>query len=313
MGRAMIMSVMQDTAGNIKESSSKSEPSQDIVKIDWTKLLLSDLAPLKFIGKGSFGRVTLAQHCPSKRLVALKSVLKADLASAGDSFRSSSEGDILKRLEHPFLIKLFATLQDAGSIYFVTEYVPGGNFQQQLNTHGQLSERIVRFYSAEIVLALEYLHKNNIMYRDLKPENMMLDMDGHLKLVDFGLAKHLSQGQRRTWTQCGTAEYTAPEIVLNQGHSVAVDWWSLGVVMYEMLAGYTPFNGLEPYEIYHNIIQHGIMKFPACMSHSCRDLIKKLLETDVSKRLGAREIRSHSFFRNIDFTALKTKKTKATN
>lgn len=206
------------------------------------------------------------------------------------------------------MIKLFATLQDSSYVHFVTEYLPGGNFQRQLQTHGHFSEKIVRFYSAELILALEYLHKNNIIYRDLKPENMMLDRDGHLKLVDFGLAKRFSPGQIRTWTQCGTAEYTAPEIILNQGHSAAVDWWSLGVVMYEMVAGYTPFNGHEAYDVYQNIVKQGFLKFPTSMSHPCRDIIRKLLEADVSKRFGARDIKNHSFFRKIDFTALTMKK-----
>ncbi|XP_069158127.1 cAMP-dependent protein kinase catalytic subunit 3 isoform X2 [Procambarus clarkii] len=158
------------------------------------------------------------------------------------------------------------------------------------------------FYASEIVSALEYLHSLSVVYRDLKPENLLLDQDGHLKITDFGFAKKLTD---RTWTLCGTPEYLAPEIIQSKGHNKAVDWWALGILIYEMLAGYPPFFDDNPFGIYEKILG-GRVEWPRHLDTSAKDLIKKLLTQDRTKRLGnmkngADDVKRHRFFKNIDW------------
>ena len=167
-------------------------------------------------------------------------------------------------------------------LYMVFEYVSGGELFSYLRNAGRFSTATSAFYSAEIVSALEYLHARNIVYRDLKPENLLLDKNGHLKITDFGFAKRLTD---RTWTLCGTPEYLAPEIIQSKGHNKAVDWWALGVLIYEMLMGYPPFYDDNPFGIYEKILS-GKVEWSRHVDTTAKDLIKKLLVPDRTKRLG---------------------------
>jgi protein kinase X len=182
------------------------------------------------------------------------------------------------------------------------EYVCGGELFSYLRNAGRFSTITGNFYTAEIVSALEYLHAKSVVYRDLKPENLLLDKEGHLKITDFGFAKKLTD---RTWTLCGTPEYLAPEIIQSKGHNKAVDWWALGVLIYEMLAGYPPFYDDNPFGIYEKILS-GKIEWPKHLDPVAKDLIKKLLVQDRTKRLGnmksgAEDIKRHRWFKGVDW------------
>merc|ERR1712059_177117 len=196
-------------------------------------------------------------------------------------------GDILERVRHPFLVELLWSHQDSSFLYMLFPYVVGGELFTYLRRAGKFSPSSVLFYSAEIVSALDYLHSMGVIYRDLKPENLLLDGEGHLKIIDFGLAKLVMD---ETWTVCGTPEYLAPEIIQGDGHTKAVDWWALGVLIYEMLSGYPP--SLDPL---------------------ARNLASRLLVQNTNKRLGnlrngAQDIKKHRFFKTIDWEEVSRKK-----
>ncbi|PRW56166.1 cAMP-dependent kinase catalytic subunit beta isoform X6 [Chlorella sorokiniana] len=261
----------------------------------------------RVLGTGSFGRVSLARHRASGLVCAIKALSKAHIVKNQQIAHLRSERDILRALDHPLLVRMHGCFQDEQCVYFVMEYVPGGEFFSHLKARGKLGEEAARLYAGEVLLMFEYLHSQDIVYRDLKPENLLLDAQGHLKLTDFGFAKAI--GPRRTYTLCGTPDYLAPEIILNKGHGKAVDWWALGVLVYEMMAGYPPFYDDDPLATYRKILK-GTVTFPSHFSVTARDLIRKLLQVDLSKRYGClaggvNDIKSHPWFRPLDFAALK--------
>ncbi|XP_043525759.1 cAMP-dependent protein kinase catalytic subunit PRKX isoform X2 [Frieseomelitta varia] len=192
--------------------------------------------------------------------------------------------------------------RDEARVYMLLEFVAGGELFSYLRSAGRFSGPTSCFYAAEIVCALEYLHSKHIVYRDLKPENLLLDSQGHLKITDFGFSKKLTD---RTWTLCGTPEYLAPEIIQSKGHNKAVDWWALGVLIYEMLAGFPPFFDDNPFGIYEKILS-GRIEWPKHMDPIAKDLIKKLLIADRTKRLGnmrqgADDVKRHRWFKLVEW------------
>ena len=191
-----------------------------------------------------------------------------------------AEKEILMAVSHPFIVSLYGSSQDQECLYFILEYVVGGEFFTHLRSQGRFSEDTSRFYASEILLTFEYLHGLDIIYRDLKPENLLLDKTGHIKITDFGFAKKIDH---RTYTLCGTPDYLAPEIILNKGHGKPVDWWAMGVLIYEMMAGYPPFYDEDPMGTYQKIL-HGKLEFASHFSRGARDLVKKLLQADLTKR-----------------------------
>merc|ERR1712166_1608166 len=206
---------------------------------------------------------------------------------------------------HPFIVVLYHAFQDERNLYMLLEYIIGGELFTHLRKAGKFNNDHTRFYAAQIVMALQYLHNDSIVYRDLKPENLLLDLTGYLKITDFGFAKKVED---RTWTLCGTPEYLAPEIIQSKGHGKSVDWWALGILIYEMLAGYPPFYDENPFGIYQKILQ-GKLEFPRHFETHARDLVKKLLSADRTKRIGnlkngAEDIKKHKWFKGFDWSAL---------
>ena len=216
-----------------------------------------------------------------------------------------SEFSILRIINHPFLVNLLGYTQDDRYLYFLLEFVQGGELFTYLRNIGKLEVNHACLYAGQIVSMFEYLHSLNIVYRDLKPENLLIGSDGYLKLTDFGFAKVI---EGRTYTLCGTPEYLAPEILLNKGHGKPVDWWTLGIIIYEMLAGIDPFSDEDPMAIYQKILK-GKLKFPRSFDDHGKSLVKHLLVADLTKRFGnmkggVNDIKNHRFFNGFDWTRL---------
>ncbi|XP_065185197.1 cAMP-dependent protein kinase catalytic subunit alpha-like [Sycon ciliatum] len=243
---------------------------------------LDDFDRLKTLGTGSFGRVMLVQHKKNKQYFAMKILEKQKVVKLKQVDHTNNEKRILQSIEFPFFVNLAYTFKDNSYLYMVLGYVSGGEMFSHLRRIGRFSESHSRFYAAQIVLGFEYLHSLEIVYRDLKPENILIDEKGYLKVTDFGFAKKI---KGRTWTLCGTPEYLAPEIILSKGYNKAVDWWATGVLIYEMAAGYPPFFADQPIQIYEKIVS-GKVRFPSHFTQDIRELLRNLLQVDITKRWG---------------------------
>ena len=266
----------------------------------------SDLKVLGTLGKGSFGYVQLVQSRTTQQTFALKAVSKTQIVKTGQQSHVMSEKRAMSLFSHPFCIRLFKTYKDKDRLYFLLEPSLGGELFSVLRERTLFDEPTARFYAASVVLAFEYIHGLNFCYRDLKPENLLLDAQGYLKVTDFGFAKDISSG--RTWTLCGTPDYLAPEIVAGKGHGKAVDWWTVGVFVYEMLASYPPFYDEDPMRTYAKIIR-GQVVFPSHFSKPAVSLITGLLQAKPTRRLGAlkggvADIRGHQWFDGFDWQKL---------
>jgi len=243
---------------------------------------------------------------------ALKSVNKNLLIQMQQVNQIVSEKHALETLSHPFIIKLRGTFKDTQNVYLLLEPCLGGEVGSLLKERKKLDEDLVRFITACVVSAFEYIHDKGVAYRDMKPENLLIDAQGYIKIADFGFAKPV--GSERTFTLCGTEDYMAPEIVSAQGHGLAVDWWTLGVLIYELLTGRAPFYDDNPMQTQSKILSM-YTTYPASMSAEAKDLISKLL-VKASVRLGATHggaqvIKDHPFFRGIDWKALNGRTMKA--
>ncbi len=276
---------------------------------------LDDFQIIKVLGRGSFGKVCLVQYKPTKEYYAMKS-LKKDVLLDQDQVESTIlEKKILQTLDHPFLVGMVFCFQTEERIYFIMPFIRGGELFQHLRTEKFFKEDKVRFYAASIGIALDYLHNHGIIYRDIKPENILIGEDGYLKLIDFGMAK-MVQGNEKAESFCGTPEYLAPEIITGEGHNRAADWWSYGILIFEMLCGIPPFY-CENTERMYDLITNAELRFPKriTLSDNAKDLIKKLLIKKQDKRLGVNkgfeEIKAHPFFQGFDFDALFAKKLEA--
>jgi len=222
---------------------------------------------------------------------------------------TKAERSILQQLQHPFLMTLRYAFQSQAKLYLVLDFFQGGELFYHLKNMRRFTERCAKIYVGEIALALGYLHSLDVIYRDLKPENILLDPQGHVCLTDFGLAKEVAKDEQ-TSSFCGTPEYLAPEIISGHGHDKAVDWWSLGILLYELTVGIPPFYSQNINDMY-NKIQHGVLRFPPFLSENCKALIVDLLNRDPSKRLGStndvEDLKQHPFFDDIDFDRLYNK------
>lgn len=271
-----------------------------------------DFQVLELLGTGSYSHVhltRLSSH-PSSQLYAVKILPKSDIISRKQVEHIRDEHRLLRRLRHPGIVKLETTFQDQRRLYLVFELVQGGELFARIAA-GRLREESARLYAAELVLVLGYLHGLGIAHRDIKPENLLIDRSGHLKLTDFGFAKEISE---RSLSFCGTPEYMAPEMIQKSGHNKAVDWWALGVLLYEMLVGQSPFYSSSPYKTFESIIG-GQIHYPKSLSTLAKSLISQLLVRDPALRLGSRrdamDISSHDFFRSIRWEAIEKRALQA--
>jgi serine/threonine protein kinase len=266
------------------------------------KLGLDDFEVLKVIGRGSFGKVLKVRMKGTNQVYAMKALRKDMLVKEGMVQNALDEKKILQTVHHPFIVKLFWAFQTETRLYLVLEFLPGGELFFHLKTESTFSEGRSRQYAAEIACALHHLHCQGIVYRDLKPENIVLDMRGHACLTDMGLAK--AHAEQQTYTFCGTPEYIAPEMLSGTGPNKAVDWWALGILLYEMLVGIPPFYSDNINQMYL-FIQSKKLKFPADFPADAKDLISRLLTRDPSKRLSdGKKILAHKYFAAVDFRKL---------
>lgn len=267
---------------------------------------LDDFDLDRTIGTGSFGRVMVVYSKRDRaQRYAMKMLKKDNIVKMKQVEHTLNERKILASIDFPFIVKLAHSFKDNSNLYMVLEYVSGGEMFTHLRRTGRYSEENAQFYTSQIVLAFEYLHYLNIVYRDLKPENVLYDSSGYIKITDFGFSKIIKD---RTWTLCGTPEYLAPEIILSRGYNKAVDWWALGVIIYEMAAGYPPFFAENPIQIYEKVVS-GHLRFPSHFSVELKDLLKNLLQVDLTKRIGnlkngVTDIKQHKWFATTDWTAI---------
>ena len=268
------------------------------------KIKIKDYEQLKTVGLGSYGRVRLCKHKKTGDTFVMKILKKNEIIKQKQVDHVYSEFNILVSLKHPFIVQLLGyNFDDPKYVYFILEYIQGGELFTLLRTKRTFPIPQARFYIAHIITIFEYLHSKNIVYRDLKPENILINKNGYLKLTDFGFAKQLEN--EKTYTLCGTPEYLAPGIILNKGHGKAVDWWTLGILLYEMLVGIDPFSDDEPMKTYQKILK-GKINFPKTINKDAKSLIKHLLTQDTSKRFGClksgvKDILNHRFFEGFDW------------
>ncbi|PHT51206.1 putative serine/threonine protein kinase IRE4 [Capsicum baccatum] len=322
---------------NSSHSSIMSTPSSSSHK---ERTSIDDFEIIKPISRGAFGRVFLARKRSTGDLFAIKVLKKLDLLRKNDIDRILAERNILITVRNPFVVRFFYSFTSKDYLYLVMEYLNGGDLFSLLKKVGCLEEDVARTYVAELVLALEYLHSLGIVHRDLKPDNILIAQDGHIKLTDFGLSKiglmnstddlsgpdtkdvvlpdvgsqqdpDLSDKSQRS--AVGTPDYLAPEILLGTEHGSAADWWSVGIVLFELITGIPPFNAENPEVIFDNMLNKQIPwpSVPEEMSFEAQDLIDRLLVHDPSQRLGAKgasEVKAHQFFRGVDWDNLALQK-----
>jgi p70 ribosomal S6 kinase len=271
---------------------------------------LEDVEVMKVVGQGAFGKVFQVRKKGTSEVYAMKVMRKDKIMEKNHAEYMKAERDILTKIEHPFIVQLRYSFQTKYRLYLVLDFVNGGHLFFQLYHHGLFREDLARIYTAEIALAVSHLHTNGIMHRDLKPENILLDPDGHAMLTDFGLAKQFDENKRSN-SMCGTIEYMSPEIVLGKGHDKAADWWSVGILLFEMLTGKPPFIGGNRQKIQQKIVKDK-MKLPAILSSDAHSLLKGLLQKDPSKRLGngpngSDDVKNHKWFKPINWKKLEAR------
>ncbi|PVV05277.1 hypothetical protein BB560_000207 [Smittium megazygosporum] len=274
------------------------------------KLTIDQFDLLKVIGRGSFGKVFQVCKKDTKRIYAMKVLSKSKIVKRSEVAHTLAERDVLAMINHPFIVPLKFSFQTPEKLYLVLAFVNGGELFHHLHREGRFDQHLSRFYAAELLCALECLHSYDVIYRDLKPENILLDYSGHVALCDFGLCKLNMSDDRKTNTFCGTPEYLAPELLLGHGYTKTVDWWTFGILLYEMLTGLPPFYSENPNEMYRRVLEDPLL-FPNDMGSRAKSLIKGLLIRDPRYRLGcngASEIKAQHFFAEIDWDLLLGKK-----
>ncbi|KAF2731683.1 serine/threonine protein kinase-like protein [Polyplosphaeria fusca] len=276
------------------------------------RLSIDEFELLKVVGKGSFGKVMQVMKRDTHRIYALKTIRKAHIISRSEVAHTLAERSVLAQINNPFIVPLKFSFQSPEKLYLVLAFVNGGELFHHLQKEQRFDINRARFYAAELLCALECLHGFNVIYRDLKPENILLDYTGHIALCDFGLCKLDMKDEDRTNTFCGTPEYLAPELLTGAGYTKTVDWWTLGVLLYEMLTGLPPFYDENTNDMYRKILTEPLhFPGPEIVPPAARDLLTRLLDRNAEKRLGAKgaaEIKAHYFFHSIDWRKLLERK-----
>lgn len=277
------------------------------------KETLEDFDIIQALGSGSFGNVFLIKHKGSSKLYALKAIEKEKIIKYKQLEHTKNEKKILQCLNFPIAVYLVYCFKDNSFIHFVMPFIPGGELFGHLRKFGKFDEVQARFYTSQIILGMEYLHYLDLIYRDLKPENILIDHTGYLKITDFGFCKRMTRN--RTYTLCGTPEYLAPEVILSKGYGKAVDWWAIGVLMYELVAGNPPFYANDPMRIYEKIVANKY-KMPPSFSSDLSDLVRNILQGDLTRRFGnlkngVNDIKEHKWFRQTNWLATLNRKVVA--
>ena len=288
-------------------------------KQDLEAATLADFDVVRVLGRGAFGKVSLVQHKTSHEKYALKTLNKKMLVAVKQSKGAITEREVLKQKGHPCIVRLYWAFQDDESLHMVLDYLPGGDLYDRIEELREAAPGTgfpvarARLYAAEIASALEHLHSRKIVYRDLKPENVLLDSEGHVRITDFGLAKDAMELGDKTHTFCGTPDYLAPEIIKGAGHGRGVDWWSLGTMIYEMLGGLPPFYS-ENFNVMYDRILRKTLEFNPDdrFGSDARDLLTGLLQKSPELRLGSSErdgaeLREHAWFAPIDWAKLEAR------
>jgi protein-serine/threonine kinase len=324
-----------DSSPEPKRKSSKESPKRGKGGKGGEPMGPDDFNQLKLIGRGAVGHVYVVERVSNHKLYAMKVLDKREMKKRNKVKRALTEREILATADHPFIVTLYWSFQSKDKLYFIMDYCAGGEFFRmlQLQPSKCLAESSVKFYAAEVLLALEYLHFQGFVYRDLKPENILLHESGHVMLTDFDLSKAAATGLNpqvvrgmfdktpqlyanptlSTTSFVGTTEYIAPEIIQGYGQSSAVDWWTFGVLIYEMLFGTTPFRADDSRKTLDNILKAGVKVAKenphGKVSGACKKLIKQLLHTDPKKRLGAKrgatDIKKHAWFSDVEFALIR--------
>ncbi|KAL0400881.1 UNVERIFIED_CONTAM: putative serine/threonine protein kinase IRE [Sesamum latifolium] len=339
--KADVLNTVADEDTSVEEDTVRSLRASPINPCTKDRTSIEDFEIIKPISRGAFGRVFLARKRATGDLFAIKVLKKADMIRKNAVESILAERDILISVRNPFVVRFFYSFTCRENLYLVMEYLNGGDLFSLLRNLGCLEEDMARVYIAEVVLALEYLHSLSVIHRDLKPDNLLIGPDGHIKLTDFGLSKvglinstddlsgpsaflgvdkpkaavnsSVKREQRKKHSVVGTPDYLAPEILLGMGHGATADWWSVGVILFELLVGIPPFNAEHPQQIFNNIINRDIPwpKIPQEMSYEASDLINKLLIENPVQRLGATgagEVKRHPFFKDINWDTLARQK-----
>ncbi|KAI9298623.1 serine/threonine protein kinase 15, partial [Neoconidiobolus thromboides FSU 785] len=279
---------------------------------------IDDFEIIKPISRGAFGRVYLARKKTTQDLFAIKVIKKDDMVRKNMVRQVMTERKVMALASTPYVVSMFFAFHSQNYLYLVMEYMIGGDLSSLLQGFGIFSEEMAQFYVAETVLALEYLHKNGVIHRDLKPDNILIDADGHIKLTDFGLSRisikepeidslpnKIQRSKSNNRALLGTPDYLAPELLLGIGHDSSVDWWALGVCLFEFLVGHPPFMDDTPEDIFNNILNLKI-QWPSenYLSYESIDLIQHLLIPDPYKRYKSKDIKKHLFFKSIEWDNL---------
>jgi len=275
---------------------------------------LSQYEMTRTLGCGSFGRVKYAKCKTDGKFYAVKFMKKHEIIKLKQVDHINNEKRLMAQIDYPFIVNMTGFCKDDAYVYIVMECITGGELFTHLRRARKFTDEQSKFYGAQVAAAFAHIHSKNIIHRDLKPENILLSPNGYSKLTDFGFAKVLEPGTR-TYTLCGTPEYIAPEVLLNKGHGKPVDWWTLGILIYEMICGQPPFCDEDPMGIYQKILA-GKVYFPKYFDKNAKALVKKLLTADLSKRYGnlkdgPMDILKHAWFASLNFSELEEYKVPA--
>ena len=316
-GRMQAESIGKQNGNNSETDSNLSERNREKIKVN-----INDFVILKLIGQGSFAKVFLVRYKKNCKIYAMKCLDKQLIKQNKQQHHTITEWYLMKKYNHPFIVNLYFSFQDTERLYFIMDFAQGGELYFHLHNNKIFESERVKFYVIEIVIVIEYLHKNDIIYRDLKPENVLIDKMGHIKLTDFGLSKMLNVEEAianknrsknsKAFTICGTPQYLAPEILKEKGYDESVDWFSLGCLMYEMLTGTSPFKLRKSKKFDFTLFEDPV-SYPSFLTEDEKNLIMNLIVIEPKYRLGygkdgADKIKKHNYFKDVDWDLYAQKK-----